>query len=69
MEKTIISYNENGITIEVTQIKQEEHRQARNEAEQLGFSFDTIDADSFIASTSKENRRILSQLEDVGYSF
>jgi len=70
MEKTIISYNENGITIAVTQLNPEEHKKVRNEVEQLGFSFDQIDADSFRAIWQGDNSpQKLNALESLGYSF
>jgi len=71
MEKTIISYDQsNGVIIEVTQIKQGQHIQLRDEIKGLGvFKFDRIDSDSFTASTERASEDVLKQLEALEFTF
>jgi len=71
MKKTIVNYDkEEGIIIDCTQIKESEHKQTREEVEELGFSFETIDSDSFRAYYSGNNLPgKLTMLERKGYTF
>ena len=71
MKKTIANYDlEEGIIINCTQIKESEHEQVREEIGTLGFSFETIDSDSFNARYSGDGLPdMLRKLEKIGYSF
>ena len=70
MEKKIVSYNtQSGIIIDCTEIEESEHKAARQEAEDLSFSFETIDSNSFRAFNAEPREKTLAALEEVGYSF
>jgi len=71
MKKTIVNYDkEESIIIDCTMINEKEHKQAREEIEKLGFSFETIDSDSFRAIyTGNGLPMILKRLENIGYTF
>ena len=70
MKKTIIFYDKDqGFIIECTQIKESEHKQARTEVSELGFTFESIDADSFRADCTTATESMITKLEKIGYAF
>ena len=70
MKKTIVNYDKDqGFVIDCTQIKESEHKQAMREVSELGFTFESIDADSFRADCATATETMIPKLEELGYSF
>ena len=70
MKKIIVNYDSNlGIIIDCNQIKESEHKQARTEVSELGFTFENIDADSFRAICATATESMITWLEKLGYAF